>query len=85
MDRKEAQEKYNDSRVGMIVSTMINIVVGKKGKPVTPLGVMGYDENAANDLDPDRVPTVQEKQIAQQATALRFRLMQAGQKRGGLK
>lgn len=86
IDRKEASEKYTDSRFGMIVSTMVNLFVGKKGgKPVTPLGVMGYDEDNHYSDDPSKVPTQQERELSQKATALKFRLLQAGQKWRGIK
>lgn len=68
----------------MIVSTMINIVVGKKGKPVRPLQVMGYEDEVQT-LGDGRPQTEQEKELAQKEISLRFRLMQAAQRRAGVK
>lgn len=64
---------------------MINMLVGKKGgKPVTPLSVMGYEDAGTPEAE-GRPPTQREKELSQQATALRFRLLQAGMRNRGVK
>ena len=74
VDRKEADDKRQDIRTGMIVCTMINIMNGKKGKKVGPLEVMGYDkEDGGNDT-----PKVDQSSAE---IALRFRVMAATSKR----
>jgi len=69
--RKELTDKYQDSRFGMIVATIINLFRGKEGKPVGALQVMGYDEEEGGGT-----PATVEQTPAEMA--LRFRLLQAG-------
>lgn len=70
----------------MIVATIVNLFVGKKGgKPVSPLQAMGYEEDNQSSEDPSKVPTKQDREMAQKSTALKFRLLQAGQKWRGVK
>ncbi len=62
---------------------MINMLVGKKGKTVQPLEVMGYEEAPRS---PNEPVTQQQKEISQKEAALRFRLLQAvGNLTGGKK
>lgn len=81
-ERYEIEQRRTDARFGMVVSTIINVVVGKSGKPVGPLEVMGYDEGErqSTDISPEN-----REKLAQQEIALRFRLMQAGMRRSGVK
>lgn len=73
-ERREEDAKYHDFRFGMIISTMINMFRGKKGRAVDALEVMGYGKQGKG-KDAERVQSPEE-------TALRFRLLQAAMKRG---
>lgn len=77
IDRKEEQDRFTDSRFGMIVSTIINFAnsfgEGQK-KHVGPLEVMGYDEDERG--EPKQRPQ------SQLEVALRFRLLSAANKVG---
>ena len=74
-DRKNESEKRTDGRFGMIVATIINALQGKKGKPVSPLEVMGYSK--------DEVGSSAAREQTPQETALRMRLLSAAMRMTG--
>lgn len=78
--RKELSEIQTDSRFGMIVSTIIAVVTGKKGQVPSALEVMGYEEEGEGVTSKQANPAV-----AQQEIALRFRLLAAAQRIAGQK
>ena len=78
MNRYEENQKLHSFRFGMVVATMRNLLRGKNDKPIGALEVMGYDEEERTSSS--GAPVKDNKELAQQEIALRFRLMQAAQK-----
>lgn len=83
VQRRELDNRAIDCRFGAIIATIVNMMVGKKGKPVSPLQIMGYEEDVQSETDKDFKPTAEQKKISQMAVALNFRLMKAASKRSG--
>jgi hypothetical protein len=72
--RKEEDDKKQDWRIGVLVSTVINMFAGKDGARVAPLEVMGWGKDGTRKMNDGQSP---------QETRVRMRLLEAAQKLSG--
>jgi hypothetical protein len=73
--RKDEENRHNDWRFGMIVSTIANLFIKERSQRIDAFEAMGHGKGGSG---------VAQREQSEAETALRFRLFQASQKRAKL-